>query len=159
MRSTPQQRFWAKVNKDGPLPPGYEELGACWIWTASCRPCNGVEYGQFFVDGKNHYTHRLSYEWATGEIAPGVHVDHRCHVSRCVRPTHLQAGTRRQNTQNRRGANSNSKSGIRGVYWITDDRRWCGSVADQKTVHRAYFDNSDDAAAWAAAKRVELGFR
>jgi hypothetical protein len=26
------ERFWAKVNKDGPIPEHCSELGKCWVW-------------------------------------------------------------------------------------------------------------------------------
>jgi hypothetical protein len=38
------ERFWSKVNKDGPIPASCPELGPCWLWTRSCY-YNG--YGQF----------------------------------------------------------------------------------------------------------------
>lgn len=63
-------RFWSKVDKNGPLHP---TLGTrCWIWTASKDGCG---YGMFKIaDGsKNGHcerAHRYSFEHSTG-IAPG----------------------------------------------------------------------------------------
>lgn len=145
MRGSPQDRFWAKVDKDGSLPPGYEHLGNCWLWTASTRPTNrGSTYGQFVIDGKNYYAHRLSYEWAFGSATGRV--DHRCHITLCVRPTHLRDATQAQNLQNRRGANINSRSGIRGVYYMRRERRWCAAVQAGDTVWRRYFATKEAAA-------------
>ena len=39
-------RFWAKVNKDGPIPAHHPELGPCWIWTAATDPKG---YGRFGI--------------------------------------------------------------------------------------------------------------
>ena len=30
-------RAWAKVNRNGPVPPGRPDLGPCWVWTAARR--------------------------------------------------------------------------------------------------------------------------
>lgn len=87
----PDARFWAKVNKDGPLPEFKPDLGPCWIWTAGTR--NG--YGKIgrTVNGvfRNYDAHRVSYEAARGRIPYGMQIDHLCRVPRCVNPAHLQA--------------------------------------------------------------------
>ena len=36
-RQTVEDRFWSKVNKDGPLPADTAAEGSCWDWTASRR--------------------------------------------------------------------------------------------------------------------------
>jgi hypothetical protein len=61
-----------------------------------------------------------------GMFAPWVgsrQVDHKCHNTCCVRPTHLRPATNKQNNENKRGAHRDSRSGIRGVYW--NERRNC----------------------------------
>jgi hypothetical protein len=35
--TTPSERFWAKVDKNGPIPAYRPDLGPCWLWTASKR--------------------------------------------------------------------------------------------------------------------------
>lgn len=86
---TPEERFWAKV----------EKTGACWLWTASLVKNGG--YGQFnlIVSGRKTpvRAHRYSYELAFGPIPDGLHVCHRCDVPRCVRPEHLFLGTDTEN--------------------------------------------------------------
>lgn len=83
-------RFWAKVNKDGPVPPMRPDLGPCWLWTA-CISGNG--YGHF----NRNSAHRWSYIEANGPIPKGLEPDHLCRNRRCVRPTHLEAVTHREN--------------------------------------------------------------
>ena len=36
-----EDRFWAKVNKNGPVPDYDPSLGPCWIWTAASRKGTG----------------------------------------------------------------------------------------------------------------------
>lgn len=76
-------RFWAKVDK----------TDTCWLWTGST---NG-RYGQFSVDGKTAYAHRVSWVVTNGPLPEGRELDHLCRVHRCVRPDHLEPVTRREN--------------------------------------------------------------
>lgn len=150
-------RFWSKVDKNGPLHP---TLGTrCWIWTASKDGCG---YGMFKIaDGsKNGHcerAHRYSFEHSTG-IAPGeLEVDHRCHVHSCVRPEHLRLATDGEQKQNLAGVYRNNKSGVRGVCWSTRDNRWLAQVRHGKrTVHVGYFKSITEAEAAVVAKRIEL---
>ncbi len=87
---SPEQRFWAKVNKNGSVPEHVPELGPCWLWTASIARAEG--YGRFGVrHGEMIGAHRYSYLLAHGSIPEGYEVHHRCHRRRCVRPDHLEA--------------------------------------------------------------------
>lgn len=96
-------RFWAKVNKEGPvLRP---ELGPCWVWT---RGTTRSGYGQItaglLADGTRGplLAHRLSYEMAEGPIPDGLWVLHRCDNPPCVRPAHLFLGTVLENNDDMR---------------------------------------------------------
>ena len=88
-------RFWAKVDKSGPLPTAAPHLGPCWLWTASL---NGSGYGQ--IKGPLRapvLAHRASYELHGGELVDGMELDHLCSVRRCVNPDHLESVTHREN--------------------------------------------------------------
>lgn len=144
MKKTAEERFWAKVDK----------TGECWLWTAA-RASGG--YGQFWRGGKMVYSHRLAFEWTHGEIPRGTHVDHKCHTHNCVRPEHLRLATNAQNQQNRRGANSGSATGIRGVSWHKHARKYLARVRlSGKMYHAGYYDTIEEAEAAVIAKRREL---
>lgn len=98
-------RFWNKVDKNGPVSTHRPDLGPCWLWTAAD---NGVGYGQLRKStGVNVYAHRLSYEMAHGPIDEGAEVDHLCRVTDCVNPAHLEAVTPLENTHRSRASEAN----------------------------------------------------
>lgn len=92
------ERFWSKVNKDGPVPEYAPHLGPCWLWTAAE---DGHGYGNFFrgptrADGYvKAYT--MAYELEVGPVPEGKQLDHLCRVTLCVRPSHLEPVTQRTN--------------------------------------------------------------
>lgn len=92
------ERFWAKVDKNGPLPTIDPELGPCWIWTGSTALPGG--YGAFMLGtGKPRRAHRVSYEWLVGPIPDGLHLDHLCVTTPCVNPAHLEPVTNAENVR------------------------------------------------------------
>ena len=110
VRASDSERFWAKVDKSGD----------CWDWTGAA--VNG--YGVFRINGATRVAHRVSYGWRNGTIPVGAEVDHMCFNRGCVNPDHLRLLSHSLNGQNRAAANSNSKSGIRGVYWLKERNGW-----------------------------------
>lgn len=93
---TPADRFWAKVDKAGPVAVAH--LGPCWLWTAR-RDHGG--YGQFFIhqSGKTKGlgAHRFAYEQIEGLIPEGLVLDHLCRNPPCVNPSHLEPVAQREN--------------------------------------------------------------
>ena len=88
-------RFWAKVDKDGPVPAHLPEAGNCWTWTRYVTPAG---YGQFTISkGQFRLAHTVSYALTNGPIPPGMHICHRCDNPPCARPDHLFMGTPRDN--------------------------------------------------------------
>lgn len=91
-----EARFWAKVNKDGPVQPGMET--PCWEWTAakvSSKP--GRDYGSFGVGGRTVLAHRYAYAITNGPVPDGKQVIHACDWPPCVNPAHLSADDQQRN--------------------------------------------------------------
>lgn len=106
-----KERFYSRVDASG----------ECHQWI---RGKDTGGYGLFRVDGRNRPAHRIAYELAYGPFDPALHVDHICHNHACVNPKHLRLATRSQNGQNRAGPTKRSTSGIRGVSWHSQSKKW-----------------------------------
>lgn len=89
-----QPRFWAKVDKNGPVSVRRPELGRCWLWAAGV---SRFGYGHFHIGSATHRAHRIAYQLLLGDIPEGKELDHLCRVRHCVNPAHLEAVTRSEN--------------------------------------------------------------
>src|SRR5258708_38793327 len=94
---TEAERFWPKVNKEGPVPAHRPELGPCWVWQAAL---NNKGYGMFSrapVPGKRTaplvLAHRWAYEQMTGPVPDGLELDHLCRIPACRNPYHAEPAT------------------------------------------------------------------
>ncbi len=98
--------FWSKVNKEGPIPIHHPEMSPCWIWEGFTNTEGERAYGAFCIGGKgggrrNHKAHRVAWFMTYGYWP--TEIDHLCHVTRCVRVTHMrEVQTHKENMANRR---------------------------------------------------------
>lgn len=98
------------------IPPPYEERvakfwgrfrreGACLIWTGSGAKENGKRYGEIQWEGKSPGTptgtHVVAFILSYGPVPDGKEVCHTrdCTSKLCGEPTHLYAGTRKENME------------------------------------------------------------
>jgi len=66
----------------------------CHLWTGSTTPKG---YGQFKLNDRPQYAHRMAYLFHYGRIPNGTQIDHLCRVKNCVNPQHLEAVTASMN--------------------------------------------------------------
>jgi len=95
-----EANFWAKANKG--------DADDCWLWTGMTKKAQNGLYGriEFKIKSlgirKGYLAHRLSYETNVGPIPAGLEVRHKCDVTLCVNPGHLEPGTHQQNMDDMR---------------------------------------------------------
>lgn len=88
-------RFYRHVDKKGPLPRHRPELGRCWSYTGGTDRSG---YGKFFLDGRYVMAHRVGWMLEAGCTWPrGLVADHLCRNPNCVRGTHIEPVTQREN--------------------------------------------------------------
>lgn len=137
-----RDRFWVKVDK----------RGDCWVWSGA----TDGRYGIFKVLGRNKKAHRVSFEWANELIPAGMQVDHMCWNTLCVNPQHLRLASQSENNQNRSGPMTNSKSGVRGVFWSAPHKKWRAQAGlNGKNVYLGGYETAQEATAVVEAWRRE----
>jgi hypothetical protein len=89
------ERFWAKVNKDGPTQPHMDT--PCWVWIGAKH-----KQGYGLIDETDRYgkkigAHRASWIVNVGPIPEGMDVLHKCDNPPCVNSHHLFLGNDQDN--------------------------------------------------------------
>ena len=73
----------------------------CWIWLGALQgkfyKRNNGGYASIKYHGRLYPGHRLFYELFKGPIPDGLHIDHKCRVTCCVNPDHLEPVTSQEN--------------------------------------------------------------
>lgn len=66
-----------------------DKVNSDWQWTAGKHKQG---YGEFCINGKQVYAHRISYQLFNGPIPEGMDILHSCDDPGCVDPEHLHLG-------------------------------------------------------------------
>lgn len=87
-------RFRAKIDFWGPQTTRVPTR--CWLFTGA-NSGGDDPYGVTWDGQRRVKAHRFTYQHMFGEIPTGLVIDHLCKTHRCIRPTHLEAVTSREN--------------------------------------------------------------
>ena len=132
-----EERFWSKVAKGE----------GCWEWQGA-RYATG--YGIFNHNGCNRFASRLAWEFANDTKAPkGMVVRHKCDNPPCCRPSHLEIGTHKQNTQDAKARGRLAAGERHGMAKLTQ--------ANVETIRNAYAFGGITATDLAAVHGVTVG--
>lgn len=139
-----EERVWSRVTK----------TGTCWLWTGGTTTHG---YGVLWDGARLEGAHRYFYRTLVGPIAPGHDIDHKCFAPNCVNPEHLRPVTRKQNMEHRSGPRAGTSTGVRGVWWWEERRKYVAQVRHHgQHINVGHFKTIEEADAAVRAKRAEL---
>jgi len=116
----------------------------------------GKQYIQVGFKRKYYSIHRLIWVWHGNSLEPNQDIDHIDGNSLNNRIENLRPTSHKQNSENRKGANKNSKTGIKGVHKHKETRKWKAHICHNgKDIHLGYYVNKDDAIAARIAAEKE----
>lgn len=117
--------------------------------------CNS--YGGYLVvniDKKRYYAHRIIHLHQFGFMPEFM--DHKNMNKLDNRLCNIRACTKQENQRNH-GISKANTSGVKGVFWREDIKKWSGSVRNNgKTIYTGVFKNIEDAKHAVMMKRKEF---
>ena len=142
----PVLRFWAQVDKDGPVPVHAPWLGKCWVWRGTISKSG---YGRFGIKRNGRWTtvqaHRFILGLGLGSPGFGPESDHLCDNKKCVNPSHVRICSHAENNRNKEKTKAN-KSGFKGVSWHAGAKKWRSTITlNFKQIHLGFFVDPSDA--------------
>lgn len=84
-----EQRFWARIDKQGPVPTWRPDLGPCWIWLGQINNGYGMSSTGKALSGSSS-VHRTAWLLSGEPLIDGLELDHLCRVTACCNPDHLE---------------------------------------------------------------------
>lgn len=107
--------------------------------------CKRRGYFVIHINDKQYLLHRIIYFWHHG-VLPEL-IDHKDRNPLNNKIDNLRSSDKTRNGLNR-GANKNSKSGIKGVSFDVSRTKWKAQLKIGSKVYSKRFDSCDDAVAW-----------
>ncbi len=126
------ERFWARVDKNGPVPAERPGLGPCWIWLAGR---NSTGYGQFVgIPEAGQLAHRVAWFLSGRPLIAGLELDHLCRTEACVRPDHADQVPKIVNIMRGNGysARNARKTHCSNGHEFTPDNTWLNPAGHRK---------------------------
>ena len=144
----------ARPRSDFKTPQGYGAFNALRVGKIACQGrING--YWIIKISREYFYAHRLIWIWNYGDLEYGQEIDHKDGDKENYSLSNLRIADRQQNTSNR-GAQSNSKTGVKGVCWDKSKNKWHAQIKLGGKLIRKRFVEFDDAVEFARKTREEL---
>lgn len=95
------------------------DKNGCWNCVSHSDKGNG--YRRIKRGDKQYFVHRYVYEMEHGFIDGNKVVMHKCDNKSCMNPEHLTLGTSKDNYQDAKQKNRNSKGSIHGMSKLTEE--------------------------------------
>lgn len=115
-------------------------------------------YTSIWLSGRKYFAHRIIWEMHNGPITGGLEIDHINHNPGDNRIENLRLTNRGGNLKNKSKYHSNS-SGVTGVNWRKDKRKWQAKIrVNKKFIHLGYFNDILDAELARKKAEEEYGF-
>lgn len=83
--------FWARVDRKSPA--------ECWEWQGGKNGHGKDSYGVFWARGTRYKAHRFTFEVSCRKLMRGELACHHCDNPSCCNPSHIYAGTHRDNAR------------------------------------------------------------
>ena len=116
----------------------------------------GRQYIHVGFNHKMYLIHRFIWAWHGNFLEPNQQIDHIDGNSLNNRIENLRAATHKQNCENRKGAQKNSKTGVKGVSWAKKAKKWEAQIQHNGTKkHLGYYETKEDAIAARIAAEKE----
>lgn len=111
-----------------------KKTDTCWIWQGNVTTAG---YGRTSIGGQGDVgAHRVAWTIENGEIPDGKVIDHICHNTLCVNPSHLNAVTHKENLENYLPVRN--ETGYRGVR-VHSSGKFYGEAKHNGKIYRTGF--------------------
>ncbi len=108
----------------------------------------GKQYVHLQFKLKKYLIHRFIWAWHGNSLEPNEEIDHidGNSFNNCIE--NLRPTSRKQNSENRKTANKDSKNGVKGVCFDKKAKKWRAYICHNgKHIHLGYYVNKEDAIA------------